>query len=178
MPSYCALEGDSLNMKGRRLNPLSVESVSICVQVAGMVGVVLSPRVVYVDELGNFRTIRVEGAKILPVVEFGSKVAQVIFSHLVDAFIEDSVRARLSVEMSGWRSFPQIMKGTGVSKKSLYGAGGRLGYGLSELRRKGLVDVKTFRGRGRGGNILRVKIHHKKELVKKYVKEKAPNLSM
>jgi len=178
VPSHCALEDDSLNMGGRRLNPLSVESVSIWVQVTGMVGVSLSPSVVYVDELGNFRTISVEGSKILPVVEFESKAARVVFNYLVNAFVEDCVKRRLRVEKSGWRSLPQIIKGAEVSKRSLYGTSGRLGPGLSELQRKGLVDLRAFRGeRGRGGNILRVRIHHKKELVRRHVKEKAPDLS-
>jgi len=179
VPSYCTLEGASLNMKGRKLDPLSVESVNILVQIADVVGVSLSPQVVYADELGNFRTIKVEEAKILPVVEFESEVAQAIFNYLVDAFVEDCVKRRLGVEKSGWRSFPQIIKGAGVSKRSLYGASGRIGHGLSELQRKGLVDLETLLGeRGRGGHILRVRIHHKKELVRRYVKEKAPDLSM
>ncbi len=177
VPSYCALEGSSLNMRGRRLDPLSVESVSVWVQMADAAVVSLSPEVVYVDEVGNFRTTRVEEAKILPVVKFESKAAQVVFNYLVDAFIEDYEKRRLSVEKSGWRSFPQIIKGAGVSKRSLYGAGGRLGYGLSELQRKSLIDLETLLGeRGRGGHILRVRIHHEKELVRRYVREKAPNL--
>jgi hypothetical protein len=177
VPSYCALEGASLNMRGRRLKPLCVESVSIRVQIPDVAGVSLSPQVVYVDELGNFRTTKLEKVKILPVVEFESDVAQGIFNYLVDAFVEDCVKRRLGVEKSGWRSFPQIIKGARVSKRSLYGSSGRLGHGLSELRRKRMVDLKTFLGeRGRGGHILRVRIHHAKELVKRYVKEKAPNL--
>ena len=179
VPSYCTLEGASLNMKGRRLDPLSVESVSVWVQIADAAVVSLSPRVVYVDEVGNFKTINVEEARILPVVEFESKAAQVVFNYLVNAFVEDCVKRKLSVEKSGLRSLPQIIKGAEVSKRSLYGAGGRLGHGLSELQRKGLVDLKAFRGeRGRGGHILRVRIHHKKELVRRYIKEKAPDVSM
>ncbi len=176
-PSYCALEGTSLNMRGKRLDPLSVESISVWVEIPDMAGVSLSPQVVYVDELGNFKTAMVEEVKILPVVDFKSEVAQVIFNYLVDAFIEDCVKRKLGVEKSGWRSFPQIIKGAGVPKRSLYGASGRLGQGISELQRKGLVDVETLVGeRGRGGHILRVRIHHKKELVRRYIKEKAPNL--
>ncbi len=177
MPAYCALEGASLNMRGRRLDPLSVESVGVWLQIPDVISVSLSPNVVYVDELGNFKAARVEEVKILPVVEFESRVAQVVFNYLVDAFIKDRARRRLSVEKSGWRSFPQIIKGAGVPKRSLYGASGRLGQGISELQRKGLVDVETLVGeRGRGGHILRVRIHHEKELVRRYVKEKAPNL--
>ncbi len=179
VPSHCALEGASLNMRSRRLAPLSVESVSVWVQTADATVVNLSPSVVYVDERGNFGTTRVEEAKIVPVVEFESKAARVVFNYLVDAFVEDCVKRRLSVEKSGWRSFPQIIRGAGVPRRSLYGAGGRLGHGLSELQRKGLVDLETFAGeRGRGGHILRVRIHHKKELVRRFVKEKAPDLSM
>jgi hypothetical protein len=178
-PSYCTLEGTSLNMKGKRLDPLSVESISVWVQISDMASVSLSPRVVYVDELGNFKTAMVEEVKILPVVEFESEAAEVVFSYLVDAFVEDCVKRRLGVETSGWRSFPKIIRGAGVPKRSLYGASGRLGHGLSELQRKGLVDLETFRGeRGRGGHILKVRIHHKEELVRRYVKEKAPGLSM
>jgi len=177
VPSYCALEGASLNMRGRKLDPLSVKSVSIWVHIADVAGVSLFPLVVYVDELGNFKTARAEEVKILPVVKFESKVAQVVFNYLVDAFVEDCVKLRLGVEKSGWRSFPQIIKEAGVSKRSLYGAGGRIGHGLSELQRIGLVDLETLIGeRGRGGHILRVRIHHERELVKRYVREKAPNL--
>ncbi len=177
MPSYCALEGGSLNMRGKRLDPLSVESISIWVQIADVVSVSLSPLVVYVDELGNFRTTRIKETKILPVVEFQSKVAQVVFNCLVNAFVEDCVKRRLSPEKSGWRSFPQIVEEAGVSKRSLYGTGGRLGYGLSELQKKGLVDLQTFLGeRGRGGHILRVRIHYERDLVRRYLKEKAPDL--
>jgi hypothetical protein len=177
MPSYCALEDDSLSLKGKRLNPLSVESVGVWLQVTEMVGLRFSPRVVYVDELGNFRTIHIEEAQILPAVRFESEGAQAIFNCLVDAFVEDSVKRRLSVEQSGWRSLPQIMKGAGVSKRSVYGASGHLGSGLAELRRTGLVDLGTFRGRGRGGHILKVRIHRGNEWVRRYVKEKAPDPS-
>ena len=179
VPSYCTLEGASLSMRRRRLDPLSVESVTIWVQIADYVGVSLAPRVVYVDALGNFQTIRVEEARILPVVEFEFEAAQAVFNYLVDAFVEDCAKRRLSVEQSGWRSFPQIIKGAGVPKRSLYGASGRLGHGLSELQRKGLIDLETLVGeRGRGGHILRVRIHHKKELVRRHVKGRVPDLSM
>ena len=177
MPSYCTLEGASLNMRGRRLDPLSVEPVSISVQIADLVGVSLSPQVVYVDELGNFKTIRIEKVRILPIIELERKAAHVVFDYLVTAFIEDSVKRRRSTEKSGWRSLPQIIRGTGVSKRSLYGAGGRLGHGLSELQRKGLADVEVFPGeRGRGGHILKVRVHYTKELVRRLVGTKAEGI--
>lgn len=177
VPSSCMLEGTSLNMRGRKLEPLSVESVSIWVQILDIDGVTLCPRVVYVDELGNFRNTRSEKVEILPVVEFESKVAQVIFDYLVDAFVEDFGTRMLGLDRSGWRSLPQIIKGARVSKRSLYGVGGRLGHGLYGSQKKGLVNLETFpKERGRGGHILRVRIYHEKESVKRYVREKAPNI--
>ncbi len=177
-PSHYILEDDSLNMRGKRLDPLSVESIRLLVQVREMTGISLSPRVIYVDEFGNFKTVKVEEVKILPVVKFESKEAQVIFNYLVNAFVKDSVKRRLSIEKSGWRSLPQIINEVGVSKRSLYGPGGRLGTGLSELQRKSLIDLRAFRGeRGRGGHILRVRISHRKELVKRCIKEKTLNVS-
>ena len=179
VPPYYVLKDGSLDMKGQRINPLSTESIRIGVKVTGFVGVNLSPQVVYVDELGNFRSIQVEESKILPIVDFESEAARVIFNYLIEAFVDDFAKRRLTVEKSGWRSLPQMIRGTGVSKRSLYGTGGRLGSGLSELQRKDLIDLKTFRGeRGRGGRILRARIHHEKELVRRYVKEKAPDLAM
>jgi tetratricopeptide (TPR) repeat protein len=178
VPSSCTLEDNSLNMQGRRLDPLSVETVSVWIQVEGLADLTLAPRVVYVDELGNFKTTTLEEARILPVVEFESRVAQVVFNYLVDAFVKDSKKRRLSVEKSGWRSFPQLISGARVPRRSLYGNGGRVGSCLSELQRKKLVDVRTFRGeRGRGGHILRVRIHHKNEVVRRYIKNKVPDLS-
>ena len=177
VPSSYMLEDDSLNMKGKRLEPLSVESFSIWVQITDTVDIHLSPCVVYVDEIGNFRKTKIEEIAIKPIVEFESKAAQVIFNYLVNAFVDDRVKYRLDVDGSGWRSFPQVIKGAAVSKRSLYGAGGALGHAMSGLQRKGLINLETIVGaRGRGGHILRVRIHHKNESVRRYVREKAPNL--
>jgi hypothetical protein len=178
VPPCCALEDASLNMRGKRLEPFSVESVSIWVQTADIGGITFSPKVVYIDELGNFRTCCVEEVQTFPIIEFASKAEQSIFNYLVDAFVEDCVKSRLGVNKAGWRSLPQIIKGAAVSKRSLYGASGMLGHGLSGFERNGLVSIETFAGeRGRGGHILRVRIRHEKESVKRYVRQKAPNLS-
>ena len=173
IPSYCSLMDDSLDMKGKMLRPLSVDSVNIAVKVNEMVSVNISPKVVYSDELGDFRTIGIEGANILPIVKFELKAAQAAFTYLVTAFEEDSIKRRLDLEKSGWRSLPQIISGAKVSKGSLYGASGSLGPVLSELRGKGLVDLRVFTGRGRGGHILKVRIHYEKDLIRRFLEKRA-----
>jgi hypothetical protein len=175
--SSCTVEGTSLNLGGRLLDPLAMESVTLTVHITNVTTVHLAPQVVYVDDHGQFQTLTVEATRMLPVVTFASPAAQAVFSYLVHAFVEDRVRLRRSLETAGWRSCPQIIKGAGVTKRSLYGRGGRLGPGVTELQRKGLVDVETLHGaRGRGGHILRVRIHHKTAAVRQYVHEKAPDL--
>jgi hypothetical protein len=52
----CSIEGESLDMKGRRLDPLRVESIRLRAQATTAGVIALSPKVVFVDELGNFRT--------------------------------------------------------------------------------------------------------------------------
>jgi hypothetical protein len=171
-PSY-SLENDSLNMKGKRLEPLAVESVNIEAQLKDLKTISLTPRIVYVDELGNFRTHQVNSVRIYPVVRFESDKAQKIFEYLINAFTQDFKTQSMRIEESGWRSLPQIIRGTKVSKSSLYGAGGRLGSGFSELERKGLIDLTLLsRQRGRGGHILRARICYEKEMIRRYVKEK------
>lgn len=169
IPSYCSLIDDSLDMKGKMLRPLSVDSVIISVKVNEMVNVNISPKVIYSDELGNFRTISVEGESILPIVRFDSKAAKAAFTYLVKAFEEDSTKRRLDLEKSGWRSLPQIISGARVSKGNMYGANRSPGPVLSELLGKGLVDLRVFRGRGRGGHVSKVRIHHEKELIKRFL---------
>jgi tetratricopeptide (TPR) repeat protein len=172
-PPIYSLENGSLNMRGKRLEPLAVESVNVKAQVEDMVTISLMPRVVYVDELGNFRTHQVKMVKIHPVVDFESETARRVFDYLINAFTQDFRTRSMSIERSGWRSLPHIIEGAKVSKASLYGVSGRVGPVLSELKKKGLIDLTVFHGqRGRGGHILKARICYEKESVKRYVQEK------
>jgi hypothetical protein len=172
-PPCYSLENSSLDMKGRRLEPLAVESVSVEAQVEDLEPISLAPRIVYVDELGNFRAHQVKSVRVYPIVMIESGKAQKIFDYLISAFTQDFKTRSMRKEESGWRSLPQIIRGAKVSKSSLYGVGGRLGYGLSELEKKGLIDLTVLgRQRGRGGHVLSVRICHEKETIRRYVKER------
>jgi hypothetical protein len=105
--------------------------------------------------------------------EFESKAAEMTFNYLVRAFIEDYMKRRLFIQEAGWRSFVQIMKGAGVSARSVYGSGGRHGSAISELVRRGLVETRIFPGqRGRGGRIVKARISYERETMKRYVDHK------
>ncbi len=173
-PRQYTMEDELLDMGGKRLEPLKVESIKISARAADAGVFELSPQVVYVDETGQFRTCRPEGVRVTvhPTLafRFRTKTAQNVFDYLTKAFVEDYMRRRLSLEKSGWRSLMQIVKDARVSKYSLYGARGRRGPAMSELERRGLVEARVFpEERGRGGEIVKTRISYEKETVKRHV---------
>jgi len=102
-----------------------------------------------------------------PVV---GKEARTAFDYLAKSFMEDYTANKLAIEQSGWRSRTAIAKATGSTKATLYGEQGRFGPLLKELISSGLVETRFFPGeRGRGGEIIKVRVAYEKELVRRLV---------
>jgi len=113
------------------------------------------------------------GTAPLPVV--GGSEAREVFDYLAKSFMEDYAANKLAIEQSGWRSRTTIAKATGATKASLYGEQGKFGATLKELLSSGLVETRFFPGeRGRGGEIIKVRVAYEKELVKRLVKAPFP----
>jgi len=90
------------------------------------------------------------------------------FDYLLKSFVDDYTANRLAVEQSGWRTRTTIENATGIARASFYGASGRFGPVVKELISSGLVEARFFRGqRGRGGEIIKLRIAYEKELVKR-----------
>jgi len=177
LPSQYSIENGSIDMKGKRLEPLKVESIKLNLQATEAGVTELNPKVVYVDEAGKFETCRPEPVNITVhpklTFEFKTKTAQSVFGFLISSFVEDYMRRRISLEKSGWRTLMQIIKHAKVSKSSVYGAGGRRGPAISELERRGLVETRVFPGeRGRGGRILKMRISYEKETIKRHIDQR------
>jgi len=173
-PPQYSIEDGSINMKGRKIEPLKVETVKLSLRATEPGVFNLSPQVIYVDELGKFRTSKVEPVVITVhpklAFEFKTKAAQTVFDFLTSSFVEDYMRRRISLEKSGWRTLMQIVKHGNVSKSSVYGGGGLHGRAISELERRGLVEERVFPGeRGRGGKIVKIRICYEKETIKRHV---------
>lgn len=99
---------------------------------------------------------------------FSTNNAEIAFNFLISSFVEDSKNGT-PLEGCGWRSLVDVMKTGKVPRSSVYKAGGGQGAAIIELQKLGLVEGKTFSGeRGRGGNILKLRICYDKEDVKKY----------
>jgi hypothetical protein len=102
--------------------------------------------------------------------EFNVVAAQKAFSFIVNAFIKDYMREKLSLEKSGWRTLMDMVKHGDVPKSSVYNAHGGIGSAISELAKRGLIEIRVFPGeRGRGGRISKLRLAYEKETVKRYV---------
>jgi tetratricopeptide (TPR) repeat protein len=177
LPSQYNMENGTVDLRGRRLEPLKVESFKLALR-ATRVGVFsLAPRVTYVDDLGKFKTCEPKPVSVTVhprlAFEFKTKAAQKVFDYLTKSFVEDYMRRRLALEKSGWRTLMQIIKHGKVSKSSVYGAGGHRGPAVSELERRGLAEARVFPGeRGRGGRILKMRIAYERETIKRHLDQK------
>jgi hypothetical protein len=174
-PQY-DLENSSANLRGKKIEPLKLESIKINLQATKTGPITLKPNVVYVDDKGRFRTSTPEPVNVSvhpkTTFEFSTKEAEAIFNYLVCSFADDYMKRKLSLEKSGWRTLMDIIRQGKIPKSSVYGAGGHRGRHITELERRGIVESRIFQGeRGRGGNILKVRIPYEKETIKRYIDE-------
>jgi hypothetical protein len=175
-PQY-EIEDGSINLRGKKIEPSKIESIKMNLQTTKAGVISLRPQVVYVDDLGKFRTGTLEpvNVSVHPKVtfEFRTKEAEGIFNFLVCAFVDDYMKRKITLEKSGWRTLNEIVKHGSVPKSSVYGVGQGRGRDISELERRGIVESRVFQGeRGRGGNIVRVRVPYDKETIKRYIDER------
>lgn len=119
----------------------------------------------------NLPIINFESQQVSAVgFEFKSEASRKVFDFLVGSFVEDYMRLRLPMEKSGWRTSMDAVKHGKVPLSAVYGRKGRSGRVISELQHRGLVETRFFPGeRGRGGNIMRLRICYEKEPVKRQI---------
>ena len=102
--------------------------------------------------------------------EFKNKHSGKVFDFLVGSFIEDYMRLRLPLEKSGWRTVMNAVKHAKVPFSAVYGRNGRSGKAIGELQHRGIIETRYFPGeRGRGGNIVKLRICYEKEPVKRHI---------
>ena len=102
--------------------------------------------------------------------QFKNEASSKVFNFLVSSFIEDYMKLRLPMENSGWRTLMDAVKRSKVPVSAVYGRRGRLGKVIAELQRRGLIETRFFQGeRGRGGNIMKLRICYEREPVKRQI---------
>jgi hypothetical protein len=174
-----------IDFSNKKLEPFSVTTVKINFRAKKAGTYNLSPKIVYLDDSGKTKEKRAK-AKIVTVAPFfsedvsknarfslidlKSEASQKAFEYLADSFRDDYLQHRLPEERSGWRTLMSIVREGGVSKYSVYGSEGNGGQAISELQHAGLVETRLFAGeRGRGGNVLKVRVAYEKEKVRSYI---------
>lgn len=177
LPPQYEMQNGSLDLKGKKLEPLQVETLKIVVEPTDAGTAYLCPKVIFTDDTGNFKTCRSEAVQVdvhSPLVfKFKKEAARMAFNYLVEAFAEDYMKRRLVLQEAGWRSLVQIAKNSGVSLRSVYGDTRRRGVAISELERRGLIEMRVFpKSKGRGGRILKARISYTKETIKRYIDTK------
>jgi len=174
VPAPYELADRALRMKGRQIRPLQIESILVPVEAREVGEVVVSPKLVYLDDQGRLSLQALEGTtiKVIPPVTFEFETSQTnkIFESLVEAFVEDYMRRRLGAEQAGWRSFSQVVKEARVPPSALYSREGRRGAAIYELMARGLVETRVFeRERGRGGAVSKARIAYDRDVIRRYV---------
>jgi tetratricopeptide (TPR) repeat protein len=173
IPKY-EFKDTTINLESKRLEPKKVESIKIRATASESGIVRINPRIVYVNGLGEFKVCKPDPITItvypLGKFQFKTNYAETVFEFLTKAFMEDYMRRRLPMEKSGWRTLMQIVNNTKASRSSLYGPRSRRGPALSELERRGVVEIRIFlEERGRGGKITKTRLAYEKDIVKRYV---------
>ncbi|MDH5362107.1 MAG: hypothetical protein OEW84_02190, partial [Aigarchaeota archaeon] len=177
------VENGAINLKGLRLNPFDTAEIRVLLKTNRSGEFVIQPHIQYLDEQSRYRqhqpqpviiTVQDFGGEAMETApaefEFKTSRAEAAFDYLVNAFIEDYMSKRLYLEQAGWRALTQIAKMAKIPVSSLYGRRGGYGATISELLSRGLAETRIFTGqRGRGGEIVKVRISYDKEPVKRYV---------
>jgi len=183
------VEDGAISLKGLRLNPFDTAEIGVQLKTNRSGEFVIQPRIHYLDDQGRYQQhqpqpviiivqdlggearARAEVIEAAPVeFEFRKPRAKAAFDYLVNAFMEDYMAKRLYLEQAGWRTLTQIAKMAKIPISSVYGRRGGYGAPISELLSRGLVETRIFtEQRGRGGEVVKIRISYDKEPVKRYV---------
>jgi tetratricopeptide (TPR) repeat protein len=188
LPEF-AIQNGIIEIEKGRLEPLSVTTVKLCLRAKKAGTFCLSPRIIYLDERKTVKAAQAKSITITAVpsiheknqltqitnaepsvLTFGSVASQKAFDFLIKAFREDYLGLRMPPERSGWRTLMDIVREGKVSKYSVYGAAGSRGRAIAELEHAGVAETRIFAGeRGRGGEILKVRVSYEKEVVRQRI---------
>jgi hypothetical protein len=165
---------------GKGLPPFSVRSVSFKLREreTSTSDVLLNPKVFYSSGTGELFERTSSSPTLLSAslpleFKFDESGSKVIFQYLIKAFIDDYMVAKSRPELSGWRTLPQIIREGKMPSFSVYSRKGGVSSEIGELTRRGLVEKRVSTGeRGRGGEVLRIRIAYDRDAIKSYVNER------
>ena len=117
----------------------------------------------------NLAALLDEPKSLPPDALSGKPEASAVLECLVKSFRDDYLENRLPLEQSGWRTRGAVLESTNLPQRSLYGNGAVYGPALRALLEEGLVEIRFFpKERGRGGEILKMRIAYEKARVRSW----------
>ncbi len=185
------LQGNALDLRGKRLEYLKTHTVKIPLRTTRKGNFDFGPRVIFVDDKGNYRsyefrstvmTVREPGISEAigpsPVVSvpaefrFEDERSREVFRYLVKVFVDDYMSRRIVEDRAGWRTMMKIIAELKIPRSAFYGPEKKTGPVLLELERRGLVETRVFLGeRGRGGDIRKVRVAFENTIVRRIVEQ-------
>ena len=179
------VENGSIKLNDKSIEPLTIITVKLKFKPKTAGKFYIAPTLIYKNDVGETETTHIKPLSINVIstdkerkmestedslrekIDFKSQNAQNAFDYLLRSFKEDYKNHRMPEEKSGWRTFMDIVRDGKVPKYSVYGSSGGYGHVIAEMERMGIVEIRTFTGeRGRGGEVLKIKIAHNKDSVR------------
>ena len=165
-PEEYRFAGNTLELRGRRLNPLETVSLKVVLRPVSQGLLNLDPKIVYLDEDGT------SGSQQLgPVVILTSSIVE----YLVKCFFEDYHRKRLPPDLAGWRSLMEVVGSLKIPRSNVYGDpryGHTFSKPLEAMMNSNIIESRVFPGeRGRGGRVLKIRVRYDRGPVRSLVDE-------
>jgi len=165
-----------IDLRGKKLEHLNTFQVKLQLKPVRDGTFTISPTAWFTDDKGTYRSHKIEGVSLTVGTPIREQTSPVM-AFLGSAFVEDYMAKRLTVEHAGWRTLMDIVDMLQIPKAQIYGDaryGHTFGRSLEDLVKRGLVEYRIVPGvRGRGGNVMKVRVAYDKEPVKKMVNELA-----
>jgi predicted ATPase len=177
LPITWSFKNGTLTLPEQKIAPFSVKTINISLTPLKANNFVLSPKILYKNEISNQNKAMLKAFKItvedkkdseLPnihqdQISFQCTSAEKAFNYLISSFKDDFLKQKNQIENCGWRTLMDIVNKAHVSKYSMYGPSGQ-GKGINELKGLNLIETRIFSGeRGRGGKITKFRINYRKE---------------
>src|SRR2546427_158784 len=168
-------EGRRVNLRGLQFQPGESHTVTLLLKSRVEGKLRFTPSLLFEDGSSSARQ------ETIPPVEIIVHAISPVLEFLVLAFSADYSQKRLSPEQVGWRTLMNIVSSLKIPRSQAYGEpryGHAFGKPVEKLLRAGLVEYRTFPGRGRGGNIIKIRIVHERECVRRLMERSESNRSV
>ena len=164
-----------IDLRGLHFQPGESQIVKLVLQAKQEGKYAMAPKLKFEEDSGSGKEIAVKpvGLTVHPVSP--------ILEFLAHEFMRDYSTKRLSIEQAGWRTLMNIASSLRIPRSQVYGEtryGHSFGRPVESLLRSGLIEYRTFPGRGRGGNITKIRVVSDRDSIRRLLAWTEPTSSL